>query len=128
LIKPRVSRCQLVALIAELRPCVIGMEAWALRLRQRRCCLARHDIVQIKREIAGTIYSPITVVGRRTGGLEISGVERVLLNERFDTFALPRPHANVRQMMGRPGEVWLSESGTGHLLRYQSGAASAGSN
>ena len=30
--------------------------------------------------------------------------------ERFETFALPRPHANVRQMMGRPGEVWLSES------------------
>lgn len=43
--------------------------------------------------------------------------------ERFETFALPRPHANVRQMMGRPGEVWLSESGTDHLLRYRSGAA-----
>ncbi|WP_374728582.1 Vgb family protein [Caballeronia hypogeia] len=43
--------------------------------------------------------------------------------ERFDTFALPRQHANVRQMMGRPGEVWLSESGTDHLLRYRSGAA-----
>ncbi|CAB3771349.1 Virginiamycin B lyase [Paraburkholderia humisilvae] len=43
--------------------------------------------------------------------------------ERFDTFALPRPHANVRQMMGRPAEVWLSESGTDHLLRYRSGAA-----
>jgi virginiamycin B lyase len=43
--------------------------------------------------------------------------------ERFDVFALPRPHANVRQMMGRPGEVWLSESGTDHLLRYRSRAA-----
>ena len=40
--------------------------------------------------------------------------------ERFDVFALPRSHANVRQMMGRPGEVWLSESGTDHLLRYRS--------
>ncbi|TDY37807.1 virginiamycin B lyase [Paraburkholderia rhizosphaerae] len=48
--------------------------------------------------------------------------------ERFETFALPRPHANVRQMMGRPGEVWLSESGTDHLLRYRSSAATAGSN
>jgi virginiamycin B lyase len=43
--------------------------------------------------------------------------------ERFDVFALPRPHGNVRQMMGRPGEVWLAESGTDHLLRYRSGAA-----
>ncbi|TKC85965.1 lyase [Trinickia terrae] len=44
-------------------------------------------------------------------------------SEHFDVFALPRQHANVRQMMGRPGEVWLSESGTDHLLRYRSGAA-----
>jgi virginiamycin B lyase len=47
---------------------------------------------------------------------------------RFDVFALPRPHANVRQMMGRPGEVWLSESGTDHLLRYRSRAADANGN
>jgi virginiamycin B lyase len=43
-------------------------------------------------------------------------------SERFDVLVLPRPHANVRQMMGRPGEVWLAESGTDHLLRYRSGA------
>ncbi|WP_250866528.1 lyase [Caballeronia sp. INSB1] len=48
--------------------------------------------------------------------------------ERFETFALPRAHANVRQMMGRPGEVWLSESGTDHLLRYRSGSSNAGGN
>ncbi|GAB3625972.1 Virginiamycin B lyase [Pandoraea terrae] len=48
--------------------------------------------------------------------------------ERFDLFALPRPHANVRQMMGRPGEVWLSESGTDHLLRYRSRAADVSGN
>ena len=48
--------------------------------------------------------------------------------ERFDVFALPRPHANVRQMMGRPGEVWLSESGTGHLLRYRSGTVRVSGN
>ncbi|WP_419539488.1 virginiamycin B lyase family protein [Paraburkholderia bengalensis] len=46
--------------------------------------------------------------------------------ERFEMFALARPHANVRQMMGRPGEVWLSESRTDHLLRYRSGAAVVG--
>jgi virginiamycin B lyase len=40
--------------------------------------------------------------------------------EHFDAFTLPRQHANVREMMGRPGEVWLSESGTDHLLRYRS--------
>jgi virginiamycin B lyase len=44
-------------------------------------------------------------------------------SEHFDVFRLPREHANVRQMMGRPGELWLSESGTDHLLRYRSGAA-----
>ena len=48
--------------------------------------------------------------------------------ERFDVFALPRQHANVRQMMGRPGEVWLSESGTNHLLRYRSRAPEASGN
>ncbi|MGU7770706.1 Vgb family protein [Burkholderia sp. MR1-5-21] len=47
---------------------------------------------------------------------------------KFDVLTLPRPHANVRQMMGRRGDVWLSESGTDHLLRYRSRAADAGSN
>ena len=36
-------------------------------------------------------------------------------SERFDRFALPRDNANVRQIHGRPGEVWLPESGTEHL-------------
>jgi virginiamycin B lyase len=48
--------------------------------------------------------------------------------ERFEVLALPRAHANVRQMMGRPGEVWLSESGTDHLLRYRTRAANASGN
>jgi virginiamycin B lyase len=48
--------------------------------------------------------------------------------EKFETFALPRQHANVRQMMGRTGELWLSESGTDHLLRYRYGASNSGSN
>lgn len=45
----------------------------------------------------------------------------------FDVYTLPRDHANVRQMMGRPGEVWLSESGTDHLLRFRDRATDAGS-
>jgi len=48
--------------------------------------------------------------------------------EQFEVLPMPRPHARVRQMMGRPGELWLSESGTDHLLRYQTRAAGAGGN
>lgn len=36
--------------------------------------------------------------------------------EVFEKFSLPRPHADVRQMAGRRGEVWAAESGTDHLL------------
>jgi virginiamycin B lyase len=32
--------------------------------------------------------------------------------EKFDVIALPRSGANIRQILGRPGEVWLPESGT----------------
>lgn len=46
--------------------------------------------------------------------------------ERFEVLTLPRSHANVRQMMGRPGELWLSESGTDHLVRYRTGTAGTG--
>jgi virginiamycin B lyase len=35
--------------------------------------------------------------------------------ETFQRFALPRPYANVRQIHGRPGEIWLPESGTEHI-------------
>ena len=35
--------------------------------------------------------------------------------ERFETVSLPRGGANVRQILGRPGEVWLPESGTEHI-------------
>jgi virginiamycin B lyase len=36
--------------------------------------------------------------------------------ERFEVFALPSPGANVRQILGRPGEVWGAESGTDKLV------------
>ena len=38
------------------------------------------------------------------------------------TGASPRPDANVRQMLGRPGEAWAAESGTDHLVVYRFGA------
>jgi virginiamycin B lyase len=44
-------------------------------------------------------------------------------SEQFTVLTLPHEHANVRQMMGRPGEVWLSESGVDHLARYSSRAS-----
>jgi virginiamycin B lyase len=43
--------------------------------------------------------------------------------EKFESVALPRDNAAVRQILGRPGEVWLPESGT----EYISMVASSGS-
>jgi virginiamycin B lyase len=36
--------------------------------------------------------------------------------ERFDTFASDKPDADVRQLAGRPGEVWGAQSGLGRLV------------
>jgi virginiamycin B lyase len=36
--------------------------------------------------------------------------------ETFDSFPLPSPSAQVRQMLGRPGEMWGAESGTDKLV------------
>lgn len=35
--------------------------------------------------------------------------------QKFERFGFPRDGANVRQILGRPGEVWLPESGTEHI-------------
>jgi virginiamycin B lyase len=37
-------------------------------------------------------------------------------NGEFTSFPSDRPRANVRQMLGRPGEVWGAESGTDRLV------------
>ena len=37
-------------------------------------------------------------------------------NESFEVFCLPSPGAKVRQLLGRPGEVWGAESGTDKLV------------
>lgn len=39
--------------------------------------------------------------------------------ERFETFESPRAHADVRQINGRPGEVWAPESGTDMLVVFR---------
>ena len=36
-------------------------------------------------------------------------------SEKFERHPFPRESANVRQILGRPGEVWLPESGTEHI-------------
>ena len=36
--------------------------------------------------------------------------------ETFEVFPLPSPGANVRQILGQPGEVWGAESGTDKLV------------
>jgi virginiamycin B lyase len=36
--------------------------------------------------------------------------------QRFESFRLPQPGANVRQLLGRDGEVWGAESGTDRLV------------
>lgn len=40
--------------------------------------------------------------------------------ERFERFGSPREAASVRQILGRPGEVWLPESGTEHIAVIRS--------
>jgi virginiamycin B lyase len=36
-------------------------------------------------------------------------------SEKFESIAMPRESANVRQILGRKGEVWLPESGTEYI-------------
>jgi virginiamycin B lyase len=36
--------------------------------------------------------------------------------EAFQPFPLPSPQANVRQLLGRPGEVWGAESRVDKLV------------
>jgi virginiamycin B lyase len=36
--------------------------------------------------------------------------------QRFESFRLPQQGANVRQLLGRDGEVWGAESGTDRLV------------
>ena len=38
------------------------------------------------------------------------------VKEAFEVFPLPSPGANVRQLLGRHGEVWGAESGVDRLV------------
>lgn len=41
--------------------------------------------------------------------------------ERFTPYPFPREGAAIRQILGRPGEVWLPESGTEHISLIRTG-------
>ena len=47
--------------------------------------------------------------GRRNAVLTV-------LHERFESLPLPSPDGAVRQLLGRPGEVWGAESGADKLI------------
>jgi len=36
--------------------------------------------------------------------------------EAFTSFPLPSPNGSIRQILGRPGEVWGAESGASKLI------------
>ena len=42
-------------------------------------------------------------------------------SEKFTRYPLPRESSNIRQILGRPGEVWLPESGTEHISVIRTG-------
>jgi virginiamycin B lyase len=41
--------------------------------------------------------------------------------QEFKVFSLPTPNANVRQILGRPGEIWAAESGLDRLVVLRTG-------
>jgi len=41
--------------------------------------------------------------------------------ERFTSHPIPSPGANVRQILGRPGEIWIPQSGTDKLAVLRTG-------
>jgi virginiamycin B lyase len=42
--------------------------------------------------------------------------------QKFEVFPLSTPNANVRQILGRPGEIWGAESGLDRLIVHTTGS------
>ena len=42
-------------------------------------------------------------------------------NEIFTEIKIPSPGANVRQILGAPGEIWGAESGTDKIISIKTG-------
>jgi streptogramin lyase len=57
----------------------------------------------------------------RQGRLWFTGQSGVDGRQRFRSFPLRSPGASVRQLLGRPGEVWGAESGADRLVVARTG-------
>ena len=44
-------------------------------------------------------------------------------NETFTEIKIPSPGANVRQILGVPGEIWGAESGTDKIISIKTGGS-----
>ena len=42
-------------------------------------------------------------------------------NEKFEVFPLPSDHSDIKQMNGRPGQVWGAESGLDRIIVFSTG-------
>jgi virginiamycin B lyase len=90
--------------------------------------LARYDPIggQWRRwKLPGTAPAAYAVYVDETDRVWVSdfGANAILrfdpAGETFESFAISRAGAAVRQMLGRPGEVWTAESGTDRLSVYR---------
>ena len=68
---------------------------------------------------------PLSLVAALAAATARAGANAIVrfdpVSERFATFPSDRRSANVRQMLGRKGEVWGAESGTDRLVRVRHG-------
>jgi virginiamycin B lyase len=75
--------------------------------------------------LPGARPRPYAVYADERGKVWVSdwGTDTILLYDPttggWTTFAPPRPRAQVRQMLGRPGEVWAAASGSDSLIRIR---------
>jgi virginiamycin B lyase len=62
----------------------------------------------------GTVWYTAQATGR-LGSLD-PRTGRTRAGERFDSFPLPTADGRVRQLLGRPGELWGAESAVDKLV------------
>ena len=58
-----------------------------------------------------------SVLSRKSLSIIANAIQRFdPMTEAYETFPSDKKSANVRQMLGRPGEAWGGESGTDRLV------------
>ncbi len=69
---------------------------------------------------------PVDIAERKDGSFLIATKNGLVhfdpVTEKFESFPSDKPGANVRQMLGRKGEMWAAESGTDRLRVFRSNA------